>query len=197
MNGSIRVFSYMKIHSTSRLYIAVYLCLMLVFNFFILNSAVAQEQEEKELKLPLFNLKNLDGIAIQNSEIMEKVVVIDFWATWCAPCIKSFPALIETENSYKENDEVIFLYVNTLESANRDTAYIRNFLLSKGFDFQVYMDTPQAGISLADQLDITTLPHKLIVDKSGVIRHRMTGYSGSDEELINDLTTKINELLAD
>ena len=103
---------------------------------------------------------------------------------------------MKAEESYEQNKEVYFLYINTLEFPGRDEDYIREFMKKKGFDFPVFLDRPsQDNRSLSDQLRITTLPQKLILDKSGHIRYRDTGFSGSDEQLIHDLKSTIDKLL--
>lgn len=161
-----------------------------------LSSVSAQELAAKETGLPDFQLTELDGELIRNGDLTGKVVIIDFWATWCGPCLKSFPAMIEVQDRFSENKDVTFLYVNTLEFPGREADYIREFLIKKGFDIPVYLDrvTPNAA-SLSEKLGITTLPSKFILDKSGEIRYQDSGFSGNHQELVEELTGIIHGLL--
>jgi cytochrome c biogenesis protein CcmG/thiol:disulfide interchange protein DsbE len=173
---------------TGSVFVAIYLLSV--------NFVFAQMNEKPIERLPAFRLLDLNGQSIDQTDLEGKVVVIDFWATWCAPCIKSFPAMMEAEKVYVQNEDVYFLYVNTLELADRDEGYIGEFLKEKGIDVRVFLDrSSQEERSLSDQLHITTLPQKLILDKSGYIRYRDAGFSGSDEQLVHDLKSKIDKLL--
>jgi thiol-disulfide isomerase/thioredoxin len=172
------------------------LALLFVINLSTICFSYSQSSEINEYGLPDFKLTGLDGDQIQNKDLIGKVVVIDFWATWCAPCIKSFPAMIEVQNSFASNENVIFLYVNTLEFEGRDEEFIMRFLEKKGIDVTVYLDQAKSNSELlSERLGISTLPYKMIIDKSGVIRYSETGYLGSHDEFINDLQDKINSLL--
>jgi len=161
-----------------------------------LSSVSAQELVAKETGLPDFQLAGLDGELIRNRDLTGKVVIIDFWATWCGPCLKSFPAMVEVQDRFLENEDVIFLYVNTLEFPGREADYIREFLIKKGFDIPVYLDrvTPNAD-SLSEKLGITTLPSKFILDKSGEIRYQDSGFLGNHQEFVEELTGIIHGLL--
>src|SRR5690606_7287611 len=69
---------------------------------------------------PAFELLNLKGETVSLANLKGKVVVLDFWATWCQPCIRSFPGMQAAQEMYEDDDEVQFLFINTWE---RDKEY--------------------------------------------------------------------------
>ena len=78
-----------------------------------------EELEEKMIKeeAPSFQLVNFDGEQVSLESLKGKVVVIDFWATCCGPCIASFPDMQTAVNNYKDRDDVAFVFVDTWENA--------------------------------------------------------------------------------
>ena len=98
-----------------------------------------------------------------------KVVVLDFWATWCAPCIKSIPGLIEAIGAFP-GDRVKLIGVNQGESADA----VKKFIEARGWKFTVAMDANQ---KVAQQYGVTGIPHTVIVGPDGKIAWVKTGYS--------------------
>jgi thiol-disulfide isomerase/thioredoxin len=64
---------------------------------------------------PAFSLVDLEGNKVSLAELKGKVVILDFWATWCAPCKKSFPAMQKALDKYKADPNVRFLFIDTWE----------------------------------------------------------------------------------
>ncbi|MEM1321714.1 MAG: TlpA disulfide reductase family protein [Bacteroidota bacterium] len=142
-------------------------------------------------KAPSFALKNLDGTEVHLEKLKGKIVVVDFWATWCGPCKASFPGMQEAVNKYRESDDVAFLFVDTWESAKNKEENARKFMDSKGYTFNVLMDNDNSMVS---EYGVNGIPTKFIIDKEGNIRFRSTGFNGSNEVLVEEISIVVDIL---
>lgn len=147
---------------------------------------------------PLFTLHNMDGKEVSLASLKGKVVVLDFWATWCGPCKASFPAMQETINRFADNKEVVFLFINTLESRKNLQETVRKYMNGKGYTFNVVFDTKDSDTNkfpIIESYKAKGIPAKFIIDKKGSIRFKPVGFSGSNEETVEELSAMINALL--
>lgn len=133
---------------------------------------------------PDFVLKNLLGEEVKLSSQQGKIVVIDFWATWCPPCVKGLPIVAEVLSSFKDQG-VVFFAIN----AREDVAKIEGFLKSKGLNIPVLLDTEGA---VMQAYGVEGIPQSFIIDQKGVIRAAHTGLSG---DLKEKLTAELNALV--
>ena len=111
----------------------LFLFIILKLSFGFNSNLIAQSEFKLNEQVPNFEFIDLEGEIIKKTDLTGKILIIDFWATWCAPCLKSFPALIESEKEFLENEDVKFLFVNTLEAKGRSGDFIKGFLKKKGF----------------------------------------------------------------
>jgi peroxiredoxin len=116
-----------------------------------------------------FSLPLLGGGNFDLEKWKGKVVVLDFWATWCGPCIKSLPALIETMAAFPA-ERVTLLGVNQSEPAE----LVKRFLETRGWKFTVALD---AGQKVARQYGVEGIPHTVIVGPDGNVAWVKTGFS--------------------
>ena len=129
-----------------------------------------------------FTLKNLQGEEVSLSSLKSKVVVLDFWATWCGPCRASFPAMQEAVTKYKDDKEVAFLFIDVFENKEpkKMQAETSKFITDNKYDFQVLLDTKD---KVAGDYRVIAIPAKFIINKNGKIV--------SMGELGNDISTAI------
>lgn len=172
--------------------------LFYIVSFFAshIETLQAQQVDWVGKEIPYFLVNNQDGDSIELDDLEGEIFVLDFWASWCAPCIKSIPAMQEVEAEYKGNSDVKFLYINTLEFGKRDQQFIDKFLKDKGLNIPYLLDreNPSAP-ALSKSLGMTTLPSKIIVSKSGKILYQDSGFSGTLEDFKLHMRTIINDIL--
>ncbi|WP_394996302.1 redoxin domain-containing protein [Emticicia sp.] len=142
---------------------------------------------------PDFSLVDLEGKSVKLSEMRGKVVVLDFWATWCGPCIMSFPGMKLSMDKFKNNPNVKFLFVNTYErvDVSQWTSTVKTFVKQRGFDtFPVIMDI---GGDVAGSYGVNGIPAKFCIDKEGKIKFKSTGYLGSSDAIVKEMTAWVEE----
>ena len=133
-------------------------------------------------------LPKLDAFGLEGNvpALTGKVVLLDFWASWCGPCKKSFPELDKIQQAYKDKGLVV-LAVNVDEKAGD----MESFLKDHPVTFTVVRDAKQKLVAAAN---VESMPTSLLVDAKGVIRFQHTGFRGA--ETVKQLKEEIEKLLA-
>jgi thiol-disulfide isomerase/thioredoxin len=130
-----------------------------------------------------FSLKLLDGKTFKLSENKGKVIVLDFWATWCGPCVKALPDMIRATDRF-DPDKVVFIAVNQLE----EPELIKMFMKRREMEMQVGLDNGDIG----DLFDVTSIPQTVIIDQEGKIAFLKVG---AEADLENKMGKAIEGVL--
>jgi len=158
---------------------AIYKQLNLPENTFIQlkkkNNLLAREKNNQAIKAKYgttkaidFSLKNLEGREVSLSSCLNKVVVLDFWATWCGPCRASFPAMQSLASQYKEDTSVVFLFIDVWENSSpqKMKAAALKLMQESNYHFNVLLDTND---KVATDYKVEGIPAKFVIDTKGHI----------------------------
>lgn len=142
-----------------------------------------------DVPAPDFTLLDVNGKSVSLSEFKGKTVIIDFWATWCGPCMSSFPGMKMVVEKYANDPSVKILFVNTWERVDDKLKNAKEFLAKTQYPFHVLMDDKN---QVVESFKTTGIPTKYFVDKNGKIRYKSVGFSGNNEEMAKEIDLIIN-----
>jgi len=133
-----------------------------------------------------FTIAGLDGKKLQMSSLQGKVLVLDFWATWCEPCRGQHPVYDEVMKHYANRNDVVFLPLN----ADDDRSVVEPFLESQMWDKHVYFED-----GLQRVLGVSQIPTTIVLDRKEMISSRMNGFA--PDRFKDDLIERIDFALSD
>ena len=143
---------------------------------------------------PDFTLTDTEGREVTLSKLRGKVVVLDFWATWCGPCKQSFPAMQKAIDKFRNDPNVEFLFIHTWEREKNATEAAVKHLKDNGYTFHLLMDLKDKEIrsnKVVKSYGVTGIPTKIVIDPQGNIRFKVTGSSSRVEEVVNEISLMI------
>lgn len=164
-----------------KLFVTLSLCLALAF---LLPHCAKKGKESASA--PDFTLKTLEGKEITLSGLKGKVVLLDFWATWCGPCRESIPHLVQLHKTYQDKGfEVIGM---SMDKGEGET--LRHFVKSMDIPYTIIL-TPE---DVARNYGVTALPTTLFIDKEGKVRKKIIGFNAT---IAKEMAAKVADLTAE
>jgi len=147
-------------------------------------SHCSKEQKQPIAALaPDFVLKTLDNQEIALSKLRGKVVLLDFWATWCGPCRESIPHLVQLHKTYEQKGlEVIGM---SMDRGDVDT--VRRFVKSMDIPYSVVITPEDVGRNYG----VTGLPTTVLIDREGRIQEKIVGFSSA---IAKQMVAKVEDL---
>lgn len=135
-------------------------------------------------KAPAFSLTTFDGQVIDSADLEGKVIVLNFWASWCKPCEQEAADLENAWRDYQARGDVIFLGVDYVDTEPEAKAYLEKFDIT-------YPNGPDLGTRISQAFRIRGVPETYIIDREGVLAYRKIGPFTS----LSEIKSQIDPLL--
>ena len=147
----------------------------------LLGSCAGGESKSDYGRRPDWSITLPDGKKVSAADYDDKVLILDFWATWCPPCRQEIPGFIELQKKYADKGLVVVGFSFDNEPSAHDV-----FVKQQHLNYlSIFMKTP-AGDAVVDQFqkligEISGIPTTLVIDRKGHIVYRHVGYASPDE----------------
>jgi len=140
------------------------------------NEMISRLKKERvQLKAPDFlkDIVDMKGRPVPLELIKNKIVIIDFWATWCVPCMHEMPYVQKAFEKYANAPDVAFMVIN---SGSKNTLQdAQGWWGNKRYTFPVYYNT---DVQIGEKFGFNFIPAVYIIDKNGNIRFKTIGFEG-------------------
>jgi peroxiredoxin len=141
---------------------------LLLWATLLASSTAANAAVQPAATAPDFTLRSMDGPNMRLAEQRGRVVMVNFWATWCGPCRQEMPHLNKLYDKYRDSGFVL-LGVNIDDNASKAT----DLATKLGLRFPVLLDTDKTVTRL---YDMGSMPATVLIDREGKVRHLHRGY---------------------
>jgi cytochrome c biogenesis protein CcmG, thiol:disulfide interchange protein DsbE len=129
-------------------------------------------------QVPTFSLTSFDGQVITSSDYAGKVIVLNFWASWCKPCEQEARELEQAHQYFKESGEVVFLGLAYVDTEPNSLEYINKFGIT-------YPNGPDLATKVSQMFRVRGVPETFIIDSSGRLAYYKAGPFTSLDEIIS------------
>ena len=137
--------------------------------FFFVASAYALDNGSK---VPIFTLTDLSGQNVSLSDYKGKVVVLNFWASWCPPCKAEMPEFNEMDREFKKSGDTVLLAINMTDGRRETKKKVETFISEQKYKMRVLLDSEGKASNL---FDIRYLPTTYVIDAEGTVTGQLVG----------------------
>jgi len=146
----------------------------------LFSPSIIDSEDRKAIENYNWQLEDSEGNIFNYESTKNKVVLINFWATWCPPCIAEMPSLEKLHNDYK--DKIVFLFVS-----NEDNEKTFKFVEKNKYTFKVYKPLTQ----YPEVFNLSSIPRTFLIDKNGNIVIDKTGASNWNSEKVRNVIDQL------
>ena len=144
---------------------------------------IENPRRARENFAPDFSFTTMEGEFLSSDDLRGKVVLLDFWATWCAPCIHATPGLARIQKKYKD-DPLVIIGV----SADRDRAPWKEFIEKHRLTWTQFYDERRM---MAQRFTVNSYPTYILIDHEGIMQYRQQGWNPQVDARIDDETRSL------
>ena len=137
--------------------------------FFFVASAYALDNGSK---VPNFTLTDLSGKNVSLSDYKGKVVVLNFWASWCPPCKAEMPEFNEMDREFKKSGDTVLLAINMTDGRRETKKKVETFISEQKYKMRVLLDSEGKASNI---FDIRYLPTTYVIDAEGTVTGQLVG----------------------
>ncbi|MGE5374995.1 MAG: TlpA family protein disulfide reductase [Bacteroidota bacterium] len=151
------------------------------------QGTVQPGQKIENFSLPLYSGYQIDGKSeIKLEELRGKVVVLNFWASWCKPCEQEAAELEQAWKEYEPNGNVVFLGADYVDTEPNARVYLKKFGIT-------YANGPDLATKISQYFRIKGVPETYFIDKNGVLRYVQVGPFTSVDQIRAQIDTLLSE----
>ena len=137
-------------------------------------AAVLRAEPVKPAPAPAWKLKDVDGNVVSSDQFKGKVLVVDFWATWCGPCRTEIPGYVALQKKYRDAGLVVI----GVSLDQQGPGVVKKFITTQKVDYQIVMSTDEVVEAFGG---MDAIPTTFIIDRDGNIRDRKVGAEPAEE----------------
>ena len=142
---------------------------------------VALEPRRQDTPAPAWKLVDLDGKPVESASLAGKIVVMDFWGSWCGPCRRELPLFDALYQHHRDDARVRFIGVNWEREKDRHAELARDYMTQNHLTFPVVIDPEQSAVQ---GFNVQAFPTVFIIDATGRIRFQNVGVAENIDEII-------------